>query len=217
MDRLDESSFPEKKPQHLLTRTDLVELLRAIKGLLDDMEYVTVPVFKSVTSRMISAFALGRGMAPPITDDIAERVRAFAHRSKSSEAVWFSNWMKKADKARSEKKRTKGKIEEDLLDLIFPRLALPMEDFGYCLVSEKGSEIALVTLGGFFWVAGDVDHLEKLGLTVLEVAAEIRRSKTITTTQNTPIPDDYSETATDDWQDQIVADAWLKPPGDEGK
>ena len=62
-------------------------------------------------------------------------------------------------------------------------------------------------------MVGDVDHFEKLGLTVLEAAAEIRR-KTITTTQNTPIPDDYSETATDDWQDQIVADAWLKPPGD---
>ena len=217
MNRLDEFSFPEKKPQHLLTRTDLIELLRAIKGLLDDMEYVTVPVFKSVTSSMISAFARGRGIAPSITDDIAERVRAFAYRSKSSEAVWFSNWMKKADKVRSEKKRTKGKEDEGLLDLIFPRLALPMEDFGYCLVSEKGSEIALVTLGGFFYVVGDVDHLEKLGLTVLEAAAEIRRSKTITTTQNTPIPDDYSETATDDWQDQIVADAWLKPPGDEGK
>ena len=118
-------------------------------------------------------------MAPSITDDIAERVRAFAHRSKSSEAVWFSNWMKKADKAGSEKKRTKGENEEGLLDLIFPRLALPMEDFGYCLVSEKGSEIALVTLGSFFHVVEDVDHLEKLGLTVLEAAAEMTPTGTV--------------------------------------
>ena len=160
MDRLDEFSFPEKKSQHLLTRTDLVELFRAIKGLLDDMEYVTVPVFKSVTSGMISAFARGRGMPLSITDDITERVRAFAGRSRTLEAVWFSNWMKKADKARSEKKRTKGEKEEGLLDLIFPSLALPMEDFGYCLVSENGSEIALVTRGSCFHVVEDVDHLE---------------------------------------------------------
>ena len=78
MNRIDESSSPEKKAGRVLTRTDLIELLRAIKGLLDDMEYVTVPVFKSVTSRMISAFARGRGMATSTTDDIAERVRAFS-------------------------------------------------------------------------------------------------------------------------------------------
>jgi len=217
MNRLDEFPFPEKKDGRVLTRTDLIELLRAIKGLLDDMEYVTVPVFKSVTSGMISAFARGRGIPSSITDDIADRIRTFSSRSRSPEAVWFSDWMKKTDKARSEKKQRPRKNENDLLDLIFPRLAIPMEDFGHCLVSENGSEIALVTLGGFFYVVGDVDHLEKLGLTVLEAAAEIRRSKTITTTQNTSIPDDYSETATDDWQDQIDADAWLKPPGDEGK
>jgi len=215
MNRIDESSFSEKKAGRVLTRTDLIELLRAIKGLLDDMEYVTVPVFKSVTSGMISAFARGRGMPLSITDDITERVRAFAGRSRTLEAVWFSNWMKKADKAGSEKNRTKGEKEEELLDSIFPRLALPMEDFGYCLVSEKGSEIALVTLGSFFHVVEDVGHLEKLGLTVLEAAAEIRRSKTVTPTQNTPIPDDYEDTATDDWERKIAANAWLKTPDDE--
>lgn len=217
MNRLDELPFPEKKPERLLTRTELIELLRGIKAVLNDMEYVTVPVFKSVASGMISAFARGRGMPHSMADDIAERTRAFARRSKHADAVWFSNWMKKADKARLDKKRTPLNKEENMLDLIFPRIALPMEDFGYCLVSEKGSEIALVTLGSFFHVVEDVDHLEKLGLTVLDAAAEIRRSKTINTSQNTPIPDDYEQTATEDFEGKIIADAWLDRTDDENE
>lgn len=196
-----------------ITRTDLLYLLRVIKSLLEDLEYVTVPVWKTVTSNVIAAFVRGRGLPHSAIQAIADRMQAFSIRSRTPEAIWWADWKSKSLKMRSESRRKVRKPSQDILDFLFPKMAVPIDDFGYCMV-DQGTECVLVTLGGFVHVVSDVDQLEKLGLEVLNAAAEIKTSRIVNTTDLVGEQDGIY--AVEDWTDQIAADAWLlKPPVDE--
>jgi hypothetical protein len=197
-----------------LTRTDLLELLRLIRDLLEDLEYVTVPVWKAVTSKMIAAFVRGRGMPPSYIQVVEERLQAFSTRSRTPEATWWADWKFKSGHVLSESHRKKRKPSQDFLEFLFPRLAVPIDDFGFVMVDGRGGECALVTLSGFVHVVASYSHLEKLGLEILNAAAEICRSRIVNTTDF--IDEEYELTAVDDWTDQLAADAWLlRPPLEE--
>lgn len=212
MKKTDKSPSKKDSKTNLgFSRTDKLALIKEIHGMLNKFDYVSVNIFKESTERICAAFLRGRGLPVDPFDELLGQLIQFARRSKSSEAAWFSGWVKKIHQSDSERLLTRERSGhlEDIAKRTFKKLMIEIDEFGYVSAADFGPEVYLGSLAGFYHVFSDSDSLRVFGLGLINAATEIESSRTVFEAK--ALPEDYAETVLADWSDQIVANAWLYP------
>ena len=201
----------ESKTKARFSRSDKLALIKEIHHLMNNFDYVSVNIFKESTERVAAAFLLGRCLPVDPFDELLSQLIQFARRSKSSEAEWFSSWVKKVHQADPEQllSSQRGNHLEDAAKRTFKKLTIEIDGFGYASASDFGSEVYLGSLAGFYHIFADSDSLRSFALGLMDAATEIESSRTVIETK--AVPEGYAQTVLADWSDQIVADAWLYP------
>lgn len=207
----------DSKAQPGFSRSDKLALIKEIHHMMNNLDYVSVNIFKESTERVAAAFLRGRCLPVDPFDELLSQLIQFARRSKSPEAVWFSSRVKKVHLADSEQllSRERGGLRIDIATQIFKKLTTEIDGFGFVSASDSGPEVYLGSLAGFYHIFPNSDSLRSFALGLIDAANEIESSRMVIETK--ALPEDYAETALADWSDQIVADAWLYPDRTDGE
>ena len=215
MKKTDKSQAQEdSKSQARVSRSDKLALIKEIHHMMSNFDYVSVNMFKESAERVSAAFLRGRRLPVNPYHELLGQLIQFARRSKSPEAEWFANGVKKVHQADSEQllSRQRGNHLEDVAKRTFKKLAIEIDGFGYASASDFGSEVYLGSLAGFYHIFADSDSLRSFALGLMDAATEIESSRTVIETK--AVPEGYAQTVLADWSDQIVANAWLYPDKD---
>jgi len=215
MRKLKKSPMPMDTPT--ITTAEKSALIKDVYDMCMALEYINPHVFSRVVHHILKAFLIGKKEKPDglLVGGTISKLVHFARRTslQKPEIEWFSRYATKVSRAEDEAQPSGETFLQEIAKIIFPKLCITIDGFGYLSTSDKGEEVMISSLNGAFFMFPGPDALRSHALELLAGADEIERART--TIPNTALPEGLEKDLLDEIEQQRIANSWLYPPKDQ--